>query len=86
MRTGILCALGGAALLATTALSQAAPLSATGAAALDQALPDARVTQVHYWYHHRHYGWWRGHHYGWYRHRHYYPAYGYYRPYRHYYY
>lgn len=70
--------------------ANAGPLSATGAlnstasrAAIDQALPDAGVQDVHWWRHERrHWSWYRGHHYGW---RHHYrgPRYGYYYPYPH---
>jgi hypothetical protein len=84
MRTRLLLALTGAALFGLSTISQAAPLSATGAlagapttAAIDEALGDQGATQVHWRGRGRHYGWYRGHHYGW-RHRHHYPAYGYY--------
>jgi hypothetical protein len=87
MRTGILFALSGAAMLAFVGVSNAAPLAATSATnvAIQNAMADEGVTQVHYRKrYHRHHRWNRGHHYGWrHRHHHHRHVYGYAPRHRH---
>jgi hypothetical protein len=84
MRTGILFALSGAAMLALVGVSNAAPLAATSATsvAIENANAGEGFTEVHYRKRAHRHSWNRGHHYGW-RHRHHHRAYGYAPRHRH---
>lgn len=89
MRTGILFALSGAAMLAFASVSNAAPLAVTGApaVAIDNAIAGEGFTEVQHrrhWHHHhsRHHRWHRHHRHGW-RHHHHPRTYGYAPRHRH---